>query len=124
MTRTLTEKQQKFLDVLFEEAEGDPLQAKKIAGYSDNVPTSVVTKSLEDEIIELTRKYMATNMSKAAFAMIDVIHNPTKLGNKERITAAKDILDRGGLVKTSKVEVSGGGSLFILPPKDDTSEES
>ena len=43
MTRNLTEKQQKFLDVLFEEAQGDPVQAKKLAGYADSVAsTSVV----------------------------------------------------------------------------------
>jgi hypothetical protein len=37
MARNLTEKQQKFLDVLFEEAKGDPVQAKKLAGYADGV---------------------------------------------------------------------------------------
>jgi len=122
--RALTEKQQKFLDVLFEEAQGSPLEAKKLAGYSPNVPTSAVTASLEDEIIDLTRKYMATNMSKAAFALVDIIDQPVKLGNKERMAAAKDILDRGGLSKTEKVEVSGSGSLFILPPKEGNSEEN
>ena len=33
--------------------------------------------------------------------------------------AAKDILDRGGFVKTDKVEVSSSSPLFILPPKKD-----
>jgi len=54
--RELTEKQELFLSVLFEEAEGDPLKAKKLAGYSDNVPTSTVTAEVEDEIYELSRK--------------------------------------------------------------------
>ena len=54
--RALTEKQELFLAVLFEQAEGDPLKAKKLAGYSDNVPTSSVTASLVDEIADLTRK--------------------------------------------------------------------
>ena len=36
MTRNLTEKQSKFLEVLFEEAGGDAVLAKKIAGYSNN----------------------------------------------------------------------------------------
>ena len=37
--RNLTEKQQKFLDVLFEEAKGDPAQARKLSGYADTVST-------------------------------------------------------------------------------------
>ena len=37
MARNLTEKQQKFLDVLFEEAGGNLVKAKKLAGYADAV---------------------------------------------------------------------------------------
>jgi hypothetical protein len=32
-------KQQKFMEVLFDEAKGDILLAKKLAGYSENTPT-------------------------------------------------------------------------------------
>ena len=43
MARNLTDKQQRFLEVLFEEAKGDPVQAKKLAGYADSVAsTSIV----------------------------------------------------------------------------------
>jgi len=35
MARNLTDRQKKFLDVLFEEANGDAVTAKKLAGYSD-----------------------------------------------------------------------------------------
>jgi hypothetical protein len=35
------------------------------------------------------------------------------------MTAAKDILDRGGFVKTDKVEVSSTSPLFILPAKNE-----
>ena len=38
--RELTERQQKFLDVLFEQANGDPTQAKILAGYSRYSSTS------------------------------------------------------------------------------------
>jgi hypothetical protein len=34
MARTLTDKQQKFLDVLFDDARGSLVEAKKLAGYS------------------------------------------------------------------------------------------
>ena len=47
MARQLTEQQQKFLSVLFEEAGGDVLTAKKLAGYSDTTSTTHVVNSLK-----------------------------------------------------------------------------
>ena len=47
MARQLTEQQQQFLSVLFEEAGGDILTAKKLAGYSDTTSTSSVVNSLK-----------------------------------------------------------------------------
>ena len=121
--RELTEKQQMFLDVLFEEAEGDPLAAKKLAGYSSNVPTSTVTASLVDEIAELTRKFIAQSSTKAAYTMFSVMGSKDMLGAKERMAAAKDLMDRAGFVKTEKVEVSTSEPLFILPAKRSSQEE-
>tara|TARA_R110000782_G_scaffold3228_1_gene11898 strand:+ start:656 stop:1039 length:384 start_codon:yes stop_codon:yes gene_type:complete len=121
--RELTEKQQMFLDVLFEEAEGDPLAAKKLAGYSPNVPTSTVTASLVDEIAELTRKFIAQSSTKAAYTMFSVMGSKDMLGAKERMAAAKDLMDRAGFVKTEKVEVSTSEPLFILPAKRSPKEE-
>lgn len=121
--RELTEKQQLFLDVLFEEAEGDPLKAKKLAGYSANVPTSSVTASLVDEIAELTRKFIAQSSTKAAYTMFKVMGATDMLGAKERMAAAKDLMDRAGFVKTEKVEVSTSEPLFILPAKRSSSDE-
>ena len=118
MARQLTEKQQKFLDVLFEEAKGNPVTAKKLAGYSENNPTSAITASLQEEIADLTKKFIASTATKAAYSLSQVIDNPTDLGNKEKKIAAKDILDRGGFTKTDKVEVKSASPLFILPPKE------
>ena len=42
MARQLTENQVKFLEVLFDEAGGDVVKAKKLAGYSDNTPTRLI----------------------------------------------------------------------------------
>ena len=121
--RSLTEKQEKFLAVLFEEAKGDPIVAKKLAGYSDNVATSSITASLADEIAELTRKFIAQSSTKAAFTMFDVMGSNNMLGAKERMAAAKDIMDRAGFVKTEKVEVSAANPLFILPAKKTEEDE-
>lgn len=119
MKNQLTEKQQKFVDVLFDEARGDPVQAKKLAGYADSVATSQVVNSLQDEIFEATKKFIAQSSTKAAYTMFSVMADPTDLGVKEKMAAAKDILDRAGLVKTDKVEIKTSDPLFILPSKED-----
>lgn len=119
MARNLTEKQQKFLDVLFEEAKGDPVKAKKLAGYSDSLASTTVVNSLTDEIAELTKKFIAQSSTKAAYTMFSVMADPTDLGVKEKMIAAKDILDRAGFTKTDKVEVKTSEPLFILPAKED-----
>ena len=122
MTRNLTEKQQKFLDVLFEEAGGNLVKAKKLAGYADAVTSRQVAEPLAEEIAALTKKFIASSATKAAYSMFEVMNNPTDLGNKEKMAAAKDVLDRSGFIKTEKVEVSAASPLFILPQKSDEDE--
>ena len=112
-------KQQKFLDVLFQEAKGNIRAAMNLAGYSKNTRLKEVTVPLADEIALATKNYLALSAPAAAFAMNDVINNPTNLGNKDRMAAAKDLMDRAGLKATDKVEVSAPNPLFILPPKED-----
>ena len=51
--------------------------------------------------------------------MFSVMSDPTDLGVKEKMLAAKDILDRAGFTKTDRVEVKTSEPLFILPAKDD-----
>ena len=118
MPRELTEKQRLFLDVLFDKAQGSIVQAKKLAGYSDGTSSSEVVRSLKDEINEATREYLARVAPKAAFSMANVLDDPTELGIKEKMVAAKDLLDRTGHDKTEKMEVTSSTGLFILPPKD------
>ena len=117
--RNLTEKQQKFLDVLFEEAEGNLAKARKLAGYADTVATSAIVNALQEEIAERTKRFISITATKAAYSMKQIMESPTDLGNKEKMIAAKDILDRGGFKATDKVELSTSNPLFILPPKDE-----
>ena len=119
MSRELTERQQKFLSVLFDEAGGDVTIAKKLAGYSDNSNTSEVVKSLKDEIMEATQMYMSRNAPKAAMAMVGGLYDPTELGLKDKMMAAKELLDRTGLVKTEKMQVESTGGVMLLPAKND-----
>ena len=122
MTRALTEKQQKLLAVLFDEAGGDIIAAKKLAGYSDATSSAEVVKSLKEEILDATQTYMARNAPKAAMSMVGALHDPTELGIRDKMAAAKDLLDRAGYIKTEKVNVESSGGLFVLPAKEGTNE--
>jgi len=119
MAKQLTEQQQKFIDVLFDEAGGNLKKAMRLAGYSEGYTTTQLAKVLKEEIIEATQLYMALNAPKAAAAMVGAIDDPTELGLKEKMSAAKDLMDRAGLVKTEKVQVeSNTGGVMLLPAKE------
>ncbi len=118
MARQLTERQQKFLSVLFDEAGGDVATAKKLAGYSDATSTTEVVNSMKEEILENTQTFMARNAPKAAMAMVGGLYDPTELGIRDKLSAAKELLDRTGLVKTEKVQVEAKGGVMLMPPKN------
>jgi len=117
MARQLTEKQQALLNVLFDEAGGDIVQAKKLAGYADTSSTTDIVKGLKEEILEATQMYMARNAPKAAMAMTGALYDPTELGIRDKMAAAKELLDRTGLVKTEKMQVEASGGVMLMPPK-------
>ena len=117
MARALTEKQQKLLAVLFDEAGGDINVAKRIAGYSDATSSTEIINSLKEEILDATSAYMARNAPKAAMAMVGALYDPTELGISDKMSAAKELLDRTGLVKTEKMQVEAKGGVMLMPPK-------
>lgn len=117
MARQLTEKQQKLLDVLFDEAGGDIIAAKKLAGYADTSSTAEIVKGIKEEILEATQMFMARNAPKAAMAMVGGLYDPTELGIRDKMSAAKELLDRTGLVKTEKMQVEASGGVMLMPPK-------
>jgi hypothetical protein len=117
MARQLNERQQKFLNVLFEEAGGDVVAAKKLAGYAETSSTTEIVRGLKEEILEATQMYMARNAPKAAMAMTGALYDPTELGIRDKMSAAKELLDRTGLIKTEKVQVEASGGVMLMPPK-------
>ena len=123
MARTLTDKQQAFLNALFDEANGDVITAKKIAGYSDSYSTTEIVNGLKEEILDATHMFMARNAPKAAFALAGGLTNPTELGIRDKMAAAKELLDRTGLVKTEKMQVEAKGGVMLMPAKNATIEE-
>ena len=118
MAKELTEQQKRFLEVLFTDAGGNISTAMRMAGFSEGYSRRMLTNTLKEEIIEATQLYIAMAAPKAAVAMINAIDDPTELGLKEKMSAAKDLLDRAGLVKTEKIHVESGGGVMLLPAKE------
>ena len=63
------------MDVLFDDAGGDVVAAKKLAGYGDNSSTTAIVEALKDEIAEKTRTYFARTAPKAAFALMGALQD-------------------------------------------------
>ena len=118
-----TEKQEDVLEGLLGEARGNIRAAMDIAGYSKMTKTAEVFGPLKDEIIELAGMMLAMNTPKAAFGIVDVLDDPSAMGARNQISAAREILDRSGLIKKEQVDVTAnGGGMFILPPKSKSDE--
>ena len=117
--KELTEQQKKFIEVLFAEAAGDPVKARKLAGYSEGYSTKAIMNTVREELIEATQLFIAMNAPRAAMAVVSGVIDPTELGMKDKLNAAKDLLDRAGLVKTEKVQLEANtGGIMFLPAKD------
>lgn len=116
MSKTYTEKQQLFLDSLIS-CGGDIREAMTEAGYSTNVSTTTVISSLEDEIIDVAKRAMAANAVKASIGMGNVLTDPTQVGANQKLNAAKEILDRVGIIKKEAPTVIGEDFIVILPAK-------
>ncbi|MDC0292427.1 hypothetical protein OAL29_00825 [Candidatus Binatia bacterium] len=116
--KQLTEKQNAFLEALVGEARGDIRSAMRVAGYSDSTKVHEVVTPLREEIVDRASMMLAMNAPRATFSMIDVLHDPAAMGARNAVAAAREILDRSGLVKKEQVEIKGPeGGIFILPPK-------
>ena len=116
--KTLTEKQQKFLDCLIA-TNGDPKQAAELAGYSGSNHYQVIA-ALKDEIIDLATNVLANSAPEAAFKLVEIMNTNrpiAQIGNK--LQAAQAILDRVGVVKKERLDISHNvdGGVFILPAK-------
>lgn len=117
--KELTTMEAAFLEHLAGEAKGNIKLAMKLAGYSDNISTTQIIRQLKQEMIEVAQEMLAANAMKAVSGLDDVLDSPNSLGAKNKIAAAKEILDRAGIVKPQgelNLSVPDGG-LIILPAK-------
>jgi hypothetical protein len=119
--KELTTKQQSFIDSLLT-CNGDTRLAGEMAGYA---PTSInsVVKSLRSEILDLATNILAQSAPKAALKLVSIMDSAEPIPQANmRIQAAQTILDRVGLGKTERLDVTvnTAGGLFILPAKNET----
>ncbi len=118
MADKLTEKQLLFLAYL-PECRGNIRLAMDKAGYAETTAISEVVKPLKDEIISLAKDILAYDAIKAATAFGDIIDNPNTMGAGNKISAAKELLDRIGVIKEdTKEKVNPVKVTFYLPEKN------
>ena len=120
--RNLTDMQEKFLDVLFAEAKGNPREAARLAGYSENSYSKVI-RNLKKEITELAENHLSTHSAQAANRLITLLdEDGTTPQASIRLAAANSILDRVGIVKKDQLDINMKAlhGIFILPAKDGT----
>lgn len=118
--KSLTDSQEKFLEALFGEARGNPRRAGELAGYSEHSYPKVL-RSLKTEIVSRAENYLATHSAKAATKMVEMLEEDGTTPHANiRMEAAKQILDRIGIVKKEQIDVNMKAihGIFVLPAKD------
>jgi len=76
--KSLTDTQEKFLDALFGEAQGNPKRAGELAGYSEHSYPKVL-RNLKDEIVKRAENYLAIHSAKAATRMVNLLDEDEQL---------------------------------------------
>lgn len=126
--KELTDKEKEFLRVLFTEARGDLQTAKKIAGYGRTVPVSKIVSRLKEEIVEECKLYLATAAPQALVALQEIVQSEMPVPDaRNRIAAAKEILDRAGYVKpdnNAKNRTEDASRVIVMLPPKNNSEET
>lgn len=120
-SKALTTKQESFLQHLLE-CGGDAKHAAELAGYSATSYPAVI-KALKTEILDLATNILAQSAPKAALKLVHIMDSAEPIPQANmRIQAAQTILDRVGLGKTDRLDVTvnTAGGLFILPAKQET----
>ena len=122
--KSLTDSQEKFLDALFGEAQGNPKKAGELAGYSDHSYPKVL-RNLKQEIVSRAENYLAVHSARAATKMVNMLdEDGTTPHANIRLEAAKQILVRIGVVKKDSLDVNMkvAHGIFILPAKETPKE--
>ena len=118
--RKLTVKQEVFLNCLFGKAEGDPKKAMELSGYVGTT-FHLLLESLHDEIIKKAEQFIAFHAPAAAMGLTGILlGTDDKPNTNARMEAARQILDRAGIVKKDKMDINidSEKGIFIFPSKE------
>ena len=119
--KELTTKQTIFLENLIS-CNGNARQAAELAGYAEGSYTAVV-KGLRSEILEMTQGILASSAPQAALKLISIMNSDEPIPQANiRLQAAQTLLDRVGISKTDKIDITveSNNGIFILPAKNKT----
>lgn len=117
--KSYTAKQKKFLKVFADNNFKDARECALKAGYTAGSAYAAIM-SLKTDIVEISNTMLLGAAPEAAGALLSVLSGYSDgPGNKDRLAAAKEVLDRVGIVKPETVnhnhQVAGG--LFLIPAK-------
>ena len=117
--RKLTEKQEKFLDVLGGEAKGDLRKSLVLAGYEESSYYAVI-RALKEQIVDVANTILAHSAPKAAQSLVDVLESDKPIPQANvKLQAAQTLLDRVGVSKKEHLNVNHNvtAGIFLLPDK-------
>jgi hypothetical protein len=117
-----TEKQEEFLTLL----EENNLDIRKAFELSSYVNFQNAVRPLKNEILEMTELLMVEEGVNSVRKIVEIRDSDETIPNvAAKLDASKTILDRIGLGKKDKLEISTeeNSGLFILPLKGSTDDE-
>ena len=115
--RKLTEQQQTFLSTLATSAKGNINKALDIAGYKETSYYNVIN-SLKDEIIDVATKLLAKSAPQASQKLVEILNSDDPIPQvNAKLQAAQTLLDRVGVAKRDKLDVTHTctSGIFRLP---------
>ena len=122
MTRELTDKQKKFIELIFlPEYDGKEKQAALDAGYSYGTSMYHIYEDLRDEIVKKSDIILSRLLPKTFRNLENVMDDAAQKGAKAKLEAVWGILDRVGVSKKERVEVDvkSASGVFLLPIKQE-----
>lgn len=117
----LTDQQNVFLTALFDETVNpdlDPDIAKLIAGYPESQSSITIIRDINERLVSDVYTLLLGRAPLAAKKIIDIIRDPNPMPGSEKVlAAATQILDRAGVIKKDKSEltVKMPDGVIVLP---------
>lgn len=125
-TKELTDQEKLFLDLLFDPSGmKHPNEAKQLAGYPKEYPVLKLVRNISKELIQRCDDYLAMYAPQGLAGLMEIMLEPNNPGSKIKLQAVVELLDRAGVVKKEKTEVSQAtpSYVFMLPAKQSIDEK-